>query len=273
MVHHVRRGAGPPLVLLHGIGDHWGSWVPVLDRVAGHREVVALDLPGFGASPPPAEGEWTVEALARVVARWLAAQGLERPHLAGNSLGAAIALELGRLGAARSVTGLSPVGFQRGAERAYAYASLRGMSALARHARPALLAFERSPPGRTVAGLQVFGRPWAVPPEALEHTTASIRLSRGFDATLPHAIAWSWIAGDLDVPVTIAWGTCDRLLLPVQALRARRLMPRARHRWLPGCGHIPMWDDPARVAEVLLGGSVDDAEREEQQKRQDGRYE
>jgi pimeloyl-ACP methyl ester carboxylesterase len=58
------------------------------------------------------------------------------------------------------------------------------------------------------------------------------------------------------VPVTIAWGTRDALLPPTQARRARRLLPRARHLWLRGCGHVPMSDDPVQVAGVLLDGSA-----------------
>ena len=63
-------------------------------------------------------------------------------------------------------------------------------------------------------------------------------------------------AGPVRVPVTIAWGTRDGLLLPSQALRARRVLPEARHLWLRGCGHVPMSDDPAQVAAVLLSGSA-----------------
>ncbi len=58
-----------------------------------------------------------------------------------------------------------------------------------------------------------------------------------------------------DVPVTIAWGTKDRLLRPRQVLVAKARLPQARIRPLPGCGHVPMTDDPALVADVLLQGS------------------
>jgi len=81
--------------------------------------------------------------------------------------------------------------------------------------------------------------------------------SPGFDATLPHVIAFDWGHGDVDVPVTIGWGSRDMLLVPRQARRARRRMPRARHVWLRGCGHVPTWDDPEQVAAVLLAGSRD----------------
>ena len=61
--------------------------------------------------------------------------------------------------------------------------------------------------------------------------------------------------GPLASPATIAWGTLDGLLLPTEALRARRELPEARHLWLRGCGHVPMSDDPDQVARVLLEGS------------------
>jgi len=57
------------------------------------------------------------------------------------------------------------------------------------------------------------------------------------------------------IPVTIAWGTKDRLLRPPQVLVAKARLPQARIRPLPGCGHVPMTDDPALVADVLLQGS------------------
>src|SRR5215213_2318896 len=107
---HVRRGSGPPLVLIHGIGSQWQMWQPVLDRLARERDVIAVDLPGFGDSPP-LPGTPSVEALAGAVAELLGELGIERPHAAGNSLGGGVALELGRRGDARSVCVLSPAGF------------------------------------------------------------------------------------------------------------------------------------------------------------------
>jgi pimeloyl-ACP methyl ester carboxylesterase len=60
----------------------------------------------------------------------------------------------------------------------------------------------------------------------------------------------------LDVPVTIAWGTADRVLPPSNVRVARRQLPAARFVPLPGCGHVPMTDDPELVARVLLKGSA-----------------
>ena len=55
-VNHVRQGSGEPLVLIHGIGHRLQAWLPVLDRLAAHHDVLALDLPGFGDSPVPPGG-------------------------------------------------------------------------------------------------------------------------------------------------------------------------------------------------------------------------
>ncbi len=98
---HVRRGSGPPLALIHGIGSQWQMWEPVLERLSREREVVALDLPGFGDSEEH-RARPTVEALAGVAAEFLDGIGLAGAHVAGNSLGGGVALQLARMGEVRS---------------------------------------------------------------------------------------------------------------------------------------------------------------------------
>jgi len=116
MLAHERRGSGPVLVLIHGLGSRRQVWEPMLGDLARHREVIALDLPGFGESPawePPRPDvvPGSVDHLADLVAHFLDSLGIESPELAGSSLGGGIALELGRRGVARSVTAFAPVGF------------------------------------------------------------------------------------------------------------------------------------------------------------------
>jgi pimeloyl-ACP methyl ester carboxylesterase len=55
-LNHYRGGEGEPLVLIHGIGSRWQMWEPVLEGLVAHRDVIALDLPGFGVSPMPRPG-------------------------------------------------------------------------------------------------------------------------------------------------------------------------------------------------------------------------
>lgn len=231
-------------------------WSPVLDRLAAVRDVLAIDLPGFGRSEvldrPP-----TVAALADAVSDFAAAHGMTRPHVAGNSLGGGIALELARTGRARSATGLSPIGFAAGRERLYGTAVLKSSRMLARALGEALDPPQRTAVGRALTMSHLIARPWRMSAEDAIRATHDLADAPGFDATLPHVIDFDWSHGDLDVPVTIGWGTRDVLLVPRQGRRARRRMPLARHAWLRGCGHVPTWDDPQQVAAVLLAGSRD----------------
>src|SRR5690349_2465726 len=136
-----RRGRGPVLVLVHPLGTDRHVWDPVIGRLAERHDVIALDLPGFGESPA-ADGPVHPRDLAATVATFLADQGVERPHVAGNSHGGWIALELGLAGVAGRVTAIAPAGLwpaplnpRRGAGRAFARVALPLLPALARSRR------------------------------------------------------------------------------------------------------------------------------------------
>src|ERR687894_929809 len=104
-LHHVREGEGPPLVLLAGIGSSGEAWNAVVPLLAREREVWRVDLPGFGRSEALPAGEpCGIEALADAAERFFAEAGLERPHVAGHSLGGGVSLELGRRESVASVT-------------------------------------------------------------------------------------------------------------------------------------------------------------------------
>lgn len=90
-----RMGAGPPLVLLHGIFDDSRAWRPQLDGLSDEFTVVAWDAPGCGQSSDPPE-MFSLADWADALAGFIAALGLERPHVLGLSLGAMFALELYR---------------------------------------------------------------------------------------------------------------------------------------------------------------------------------
>ncbi len=253
---HVRRGSGPPLVLIHGIGSQWQMWRPVLDRVGREREVVAVDLPGFGDSPPSA-GRPTVEALGDTVAEFLDGIGIRDAHCAGNSFGGSVALAMARSGAARSACVLSPAGFGNMREGHYARALLvssrRAAQRVAAHADLAVA----GPARRTLAFGHLAARPWRIPPDEAAGALRNLARSPGFEATLQALADHRFGGHTLDCPVTVAWGEKDRLLIySRQSARARRLLPDARHVTLDGCGHVPTWDDPEQVARVLLEGSA-----------------
>jgi pimeloyl-ACP methyl ester carboxylesterase len=254
---HQRRGSGPPLVLIHGIGSQWQMWEPVMDRLGAERDVIALDLPGFGESLPLLGQAPSVPELARCVARFVKELGVEQPHVAGNSLGGAIALELGRMGAARSVCALSPSGFAKGWEVRYALASLRLLRGCARLLAPIAGRLARSATIRRATSWQLTAHPERVPPAEMAGASRNLGRSRGFRATLRAIKRWSELdAGPPIARTTIAWGEHDRLLLyRPQSARARAALPGARHVTLTGCGHVPTWDDPDQVGRLLLSAS------------------
>lgn len=256
-----RAGSGPPLVLIHGIGSRRGVWKPVVARLAEERDVVSVDVPGFGESPVlPAGEKPTVEALARAVAAWWGELGLSRPHVAGNSLGGGIALELARMGVVASATALSPIGFWSPAEARWGRTVLRVSHFAATRLGPQMQRLVRSPAGRQATIGLMYGRPARRDPDEAVADLVSLARAPGWEATLPISREYCFHdGGELRAPVTIGWGTRDRLLIPRQADRARAALPRARHVPLPGCGHIPMSDDPDGVAALLLAGSAQSA--------------
>jgi pimeloyl-ACP methyl ester carboxylesterase len=208
--------------------------------------VIAVDLPGFGASAP-LPGTPTVAALAEAVEEL----GLERPHAVGNSLGGGIALELGHRGMAGSVCAISPIGFAAGRERAYALMMLNAVHAMATALDGHAEAAYGGPVRRTALASLIAARPWRIPGPVGAHWNHCTARAPGWSATLPAVTSWRpQMPG---CPATIAWAQRDRLLIAGrQAPRARRRLPEARHVTLEGCGHVPMWDDPEQVARAIL---------------------
>ena len=247
-----RRGDGPPLVLLHPLGADRRVWDPVIDRVAQEREVIALDLPGFGSSPPlDGTDPPTPAALAAAIAGFLDDLGVPAPHVAGNSLGGWVALELALAGKARSVTAIAPAGLwpqplmpKRGIARALARVTLVAMPVLARSAA-----------GRGVVLGSVVAHPERVPPAAARALVRAYATAPGFRAVNDAMRANRFTSLErIGAPVTLAWAEHDRLVAP-----PAHVPPSVRTRVLSDCGHLAMWDDPKQVARVLLAGSASPA--------------
>ena len=251
-----RTGSGPSLVLLHGVGHRRQAWHAVLDRLTPHRDVILIDLPGHGESPPLEQGLPVLDALLGPVRAQLGDLGVEHPHMAGNSLGGRLALESAVAGWAASATGLSPAGFWRNErEASMARATFRVMEAAGGRLQRFGPALSRHTAGRALTYGAIVNRPSRMTAEqATGDLTAFLAAHDALEAVLAELTPFTGQVPD-GIPVTIAWGTKDRLLRPPQVLVAKARLPQARIRPLPGCGHVPMTDDPALVADVLLQGS------------------
>jgi pimeloyl-ACP methyl ester carboxylesterase len=249
---HHRGGTGEPLVLIHGIGHTWRGWKPMLPHLERSFDVLAVDLPGFGRSPPlPAGTQSTPEALADAVEAAMVDVGFDRAVLCGNSLGGWIALELARRGHATSVVAISPAGLQHAREKGWGRNILLGMRWAARNL-PAPDPLLRSPLGPILFAGPVVARPWRLDPDEFAEVLRLFAEAPGFLDTLPHTFGGQPKGlNQIDVPVRILWGTRDLLLPPRQGRRFERLIPNAELRYLDGLGHTPMSDDPELLAELV----------------------
>jgi pimeloyl-ACP methyl ester carboxylesterase len=248
----VRVGSGEPLVLIHGLGGSKGVWNPVIDRLAAEREVLALDLPGFGGEAAlPGGVEPSPANLAAAIRQRCAALGIDRPHVAGNSLGGWVALEMGRAGDAASVTALSPAGLWRAPLGPRKGDTRR----LARRFRPVVAAALRTRAGRLRMLSTFAAHPERIPAADGRELVLGWLDSLGYEganrAMRTHLFEPAGYPEG--VPVTIAWGELDRLVGPP---KPERRPAGARFLVLPGVGHTPTWDDPELVARTLLDGSA-----------------
>ncbi len=258
MISYERRGAGTPVVLVHGLGSRWQVWAPVIDRLAADHDVIAVDLPGFGASPEVPGVRPGAVGYAAWLTDWLADLGIERPHVVGNSMGGGIALEMGRSGAASRVTAFSPIGFWATPGRVWTQGYLTSIRATARTLPGVTDRLLEIRPARTALMAGFFGRPSQVSTQAARVDVAGLVSSPAFPAARDSFSTYRVEPGDdlghlPEIPVTVAWGTRDVVLIHrTQSARAARALPTARHLDLPGCGHLPFNDDPERCAAIIL---------------------
>jgi pimeloyl-ACP methyl ester carboxylesterase len=237
-----RTGSGPALVLLHPLGGDRHVWAPVAQVLAPHRDVIAVDLPGFGDSEPCSR-EPTPRVLAEAIDDGIRALGVSEYDVAGNSLGGWVALELGLAERARSVTAIAPAGLWTRALPPRRSQARRA----ARAALPLLPLLSLYPELRARALALFAAHPERIPPPEARRLIRAYATAPGFDAVNDAMRAGHFTGLDrMPVPTTLAWPEFDRLVGP-----PRSIPPGVRSVVLRGCGHLPMWDDPRQVARVL----------------------
>lgn len=255
-MHHIRKGQGRPLVLIHGLGGTWRSWQTILDGLAAEREVIAMDLPGFGETPP-LSGDVSVPTLADAVTAFLAEQGLTGADAVGSSMGARLVLELARRGGVvGSVVALDPGGFWSGWERHAFYLSIAASVRLVRVLQPVMPAVTASALGRSLLLAQFSAHPARLDRDVVLTEMRSFARSTLFDPLLK-SLAYGppqagVPTGASRPPIVIGWGRRDRVCFPGQAVRAMQLFPDARLHWFEECGHFPQWDRPAETVRLVL---------------------
>ena len=257
-MHATRDGRGRPMVLVHGLGSDSGSWRPVWDLLSAEREIVALDLPGHGQTPPLEVN--TIATFADALEAFLADSGLVGADLVGSSVGARLVLELARRGHGGAVVALDPGGFWDNAGARYIGwtlgASVRAVRALDRFL-PTLTA---NPVTRSALLVQLSTRPWRL---SQDFALAELRklVGTAVFAEVLHDLVHGprqggMPAGTARNRMMIAWGRRDRVTPPRrQAERARLAFPDADFHLFRHSGHFPHWDMPVDAAELILSAT------------------
>jgi len=249
----LRTGTGAPLLLLHGAGLTWQSWGGVIDQLAVDHDILAPTLPAHWGAPR-GDVPTTISSMADYLEREMDAAGWTDAHIAGNSLGGWLALELADRGRARTVTAVAPAGIWR--EGSKAAAKLRRNFSRLDWIRP-LGAVARLPFGLGMAlGRRTFLPMYAHRPELVDNRLAlsaveapahcrclrELLTFNGTDTAAP-------ILDRIDIPVTVLFSGRDRVIPPRyygQRLLAGRTDVRVKT--LHDVGHVPMLEAPQLLA-------------------------
>jgi pimeloyl-ACP methyl ester carboxylesterase len=265
MVHGYRRafrlaGSGPPVVLVHGIGDSSATWEPVIPALARRHLVIAPDLLGHGSSDKP-RADYSVAAYANGVRDLLGVLGVERATLVGHSLGGGVAMQfayqfperterlvlVGSGGAGPDVT---PV------LRAMTLPGAAGLLHLLR------LPTARLQVGVAVQLLRLLGTGFGQDaPDLLRMVDAlpDATARAAFIRTLRAVVDWrGQVVTMLDrcyltrgMPTLLVWGSRDAVVPLAHAYRAHLAMPGSRLEVFDGAGHFPFHSDPARFVTLV----------------------
>ena len=249
----------PEVLLLHGLGSSKASWLPVVPALAGSHRVVAVDLPGFGASSKPRapyDAPWFARAMVEVLDYF----GIQTAVVAGNSMGGRVAMEMGLTAPARTA---GVVCFAPAA--AFARRPALRLVRLARPEGALLAAYLSGNRARgTVRGL--FADPDRVPETWIEAAVGDF-LSTWKEPGARMAFAasarniyldepfgergfWTRICS-LEVPARFVYGAEDPLISRRFAAQIERAVPAATVEVWPDTGHVPQVEHPLRSARVI----------------------
>ncbi|RLU99366.1 alpha/beta hydrolase [Streptomyces griseocarneus] len=271
----------PPALCVHGLGGSSQNWSALMERLAGHVDAEALDLPGFGDSPPPDDADFSVTGYARVIIRYLDASGRGPVHLVGNSMGGAIVTRVAavRPDLVRTLTLVSPALPELRPQRTAVPTGLLAVPGIASLFARATREWTAERRTREVLAL-CYGDPGRVTPEefgrAVEEFERRLELpyfwevmtrgARGIvDAyTLGGQHSLWRQAEKVLAPTLLVYGKRDQLVSFRMAARASKSFRDSRLLTLLESGHVAMMEDPDAVARAfrdLLADTAATAER------------
>ena len=255
-VNYVEMGEGSPIIFVHGLSGAWQNWLETLPHFARTHRVIALDLPGFGASPMP-PWEISIPSYGRFVRDFCERVGVDRCSLVGNSMGGFIATEVAITDPERvdELTLVSAAGVTWARARREPAAVIARMG---RAATPVLLRFHMS--GIRRQRLRkgyfqgVFFDPDSIRREMLWENVVPALNSPGYYDAL--TTLWGYDIRDrleeIGVPTLIVWGRNDRVVpVPAAVSYKKRIGENAELVIFDRCGHVPQIERPVRFNRVL----------------------
>jgi pimeloyl-ACP methyl ester carboxylesterase len=260
-----------PAVLVHGLGGQWQNWLENIPRLAQSRRVVAMDLPGSGLSPEPAEDvDVTIPQYGRWVNELCDRLGMEQIELVGNSMGGYIAAEVAIQFPERvkrlvlvSAAGISSAETIRAPILTFG----RMAAALAANSVTRYRYLAARPITRHLALALVARHPRLLKADLAYEGFFKGGGKPGFDDALRASLDYDFRdrLPDVKVPTLIVWGEKDSIIPTRDADEFERLIEDSRKVVMEGCGHIPMAERPQAFNEVLVDfldeeGRADDKE-------------
>jgi len=263
-IRYVQTGSGPVLLLIHGMAGDLETWASVIEPLATQATVLAVDLPGHGASSPGA-GDYSLGSLATVLRDVLMALGHDRATLVGHSLGGGIAMQFSyqfpeiteRL-ALVSSGGLglevNPVLRAASLPGADLFLSLTAGALTARATQRA-----SSFAGRVLRAGRVPANPGFAELVRSYSSLADADRRSAFLGTVRSVIGRNGQtvgAGDRlhlasEIPVLLIWGADDPIIPVAHARAAHELLPHATLAVFDGVGHFPHVEEPERFVAVV----------------------
>jgi pimeloyl-ACP methyl ester carboxylesterase len=257
---YLTAGEGPPLLLLHGVGDDASDWPRAMIYLTHSHRIYAPDLPGSGGSAGPPAERYSPAFFGRFVGAFMDALGVDRAAVVGNSLGGLAALRFALSEPERvAALGLvAPAGLGRRVNPALRSLSLPGYGGLA-------VAWGKRRPGAAQRALGrsalVFSRPWRAPRGWFKEQYRLARLPGFLEAQLATARSQVGLKGqrevlldrlpELEAPTLVVWGERDRVLPPSQARESMAWLRNGTLELVPDCGHLPQVEQPERFASGL----------------------
>jgi pimeloyl-ACP methyl ester carboxylesterase len=251
----------PALVLLHPFLVSGAVWQDVVPLLSSDHRVFTPTLLGHSGGPPVRRRPATIWDVVDAAEAYLDENGLQRPHLAGNSLGGFVAIELARRGRAATVCALSPAGLWVGgrgpaarapaARKVHKLAAVSRLTALAGPVGPLIFksAVVRRLSLRFLNSARHGDRLAAGKLVELTRTIVACSVGREVLSTDEEQVA---PLDPLPCPITLAWAEKDTLLpAATYGAVARERLPRAAFEILPDVNHVPMLDDPELVARTI----------------------